>query len=200
MRKRALILLALLVSLPLFADRGKARDLVAKAVQEVGRGNLPKAEKQLREAIREDANYAKAHAVLGDVLYQERKYNAAADEYAAALQADETQRELSPDETRQITDQRGVATAMAGNLPKARQIFEDAIKTDPDYAFYRYNLACTYAEMGDLDTALVNLKAAWERRRNLTEGERFPDPRQDSSFKKYLNDPRFQDAVRNMVF
>jgi hypothetical protein len=32
------------------------------------------------------------------------------------------------------------------------------------------------------------------------EGERFPDPRQDSSFKRYRDDPRFQDAVRDMVF
>jgi hypothetical protein len=28
---------------------------------------------------------------------------------------------------------------------------------------------------------------------------KFPDPRQDNSFKPYVNDPKFQDAVMNMV-
>jgi tetratricopeptide (TPR) repeat protein len=85
-------------------------------------------------------------------------------------------------------------------MSKAKTIFEEAIQRDPDYALFRYNLACTYAEMGDLDNALVHLQEAWKRRRNLREGERFPDPRQDSSFKRYRDDPKFQDAVRDMVF
>ncbi len=93
-----------------------------------------------------------------------------------------------------------MATALGGNLRKAKTIFEEAIQRDPEYALYRYNLACTFAEMGDLDTALVHLQEAWKRRRNLAEGERFPDPRQDSSFKRYLNDARFEDTVRDMVF
>lgn len=47
---------------------------------------------------------------------------------------------------------------------------------------------------------MQELQAAWKLRKNLGENERFPDPRQDSSFKKYLNDPKFQEAVQNMVF
>jgi hypothetical protein len=54
--------------------------------------------------------------------------------------------------------------------------------------------------MDDLDSAIEHLREAWNRRKNLAEGERFPDPRQDSSFKRFLSDKRFQDAVRDMVF
>jgi Tfp pilus assembly protein PilF len=200
MRRTLILVVICTLAVAAFGDRGKARELVGKAAREMSGRNPAKAEKLLREAIREDPNYAKAHAILADLLYQERKFNAAADEYAAAIKADAAQKQLSDDEARQVNDQFGVATAMAGNLPKAKGIFEDAIKADPDYPLYRYNLACTFAEMGDLDNALVHLKAAWARRRNLAEGESFPDPRQDSSFKKYRDDPRFQDAVRNMVF
>lgn len=194
------IFVILALALPAFADRAKARDLVTKAQRELGMRNVPKAEKLLREAIHEDPDYIKAHSALAGLLSLERKHGAASDEYAAALKLDEVQKQLTEDEIRQMTNQLGVSSALAGNLPKAKQIFEDGIKRDPDYALYRYNLACTYAEMGDLDTAVVHLQEAWERRKNVAEGERFPDPRQDSSFKKYLNDARFQEAVRNMVF
>ncbi len=182
------------------ADRKKAVDLVNKANHEVANRNLPKAEKLLREAVQEDAAYVKAHRLLGDVLFFERKFGAAYDEYAATLKFDEAQRSLGESEKHAVTNQLGVSAAFAGNLAKAKEVFADAVKGDPEYPIYRYNLACTYAEMGELDTALVHLKDAWARRANLGEGERFPNPREDSSFKKYANDPRFQDAVRNMVF
>jgi hypothetical protein len=57
-----------------------------------------------------------------------------------------------------------------------------------------------YAEKKQLEPALQNLREAWKRRSNLPSGEAFPDPRKDPSFKEYLNDRRFQDAVREMVF
>ncbi len=199
MRKVIVLILALCAVLA-FADAKKARENVTKAGREASVGNLPKAEKLLRDAIQQDPSYIKAHTLLADVLFEMRKFGAATDEYTAGLKLNDSQKQLSEDEVRHVTDQLGVATALGGNLRKAKTIFEEAIQRDPDYALYRYNLACTYAEMGDLDTALVHLQESWTRRRNLTEGERFPDPRQDSSFKRYVNDPRFQDAVRDMVF
>jgi Tfp pilus assembly protein PilF len=192
--------LLLLSAVFAFADQKKARENLTKAEREAAVGNLTKAEKLLRDAVQQDPSYLKAHTRLADVLFQMRKFGAASDEYAAALKINDTQKQLGEDEVRQVTDQLGVSTAMGGNLPKAKNIFEEAIQRDPDYALFRYNLACTYAEMGDLDTAILHLQEAWKRRRSLAEGERFPDPRQDSSFKRYLDDPRFQEAVREMVF
>ena len=49
-----------------------------------------------------------------------------------------------------------------------------------------------------------HLVGVHERHRQILVGvavrERFPDPRQDNSFKKYLNDPKFQETVQYMVF
>ena len=199
MRRPILLLLILILPLTLLADRKKAAEATAKAEREIRAGNIPKAEKLLREAVEQDPTYAKANRMLGDVLSLERKYGAASDAYSAALNNDPNGM-LTDDEKRQVRDQIGVSTALGGNLPKAKTIFEEAIKADPDYPLYRYNLACTYAEMDDLDAALEHLREAWKRRKNLPEGERFPDPRQDSSFKRFLNDKRFQDAVRDIVF
>jgi len=199
MRKAVLVLLILLLPLTAFADRKKAVEATGKAEREIQIGNIPKAEKLLREAVQQDPTYAKANRMLGDVLSLEHKYGAASDAYSAALNNDPNGM-LTDEEKRQVRDQIGVSTALGGNLPKAKSIFEEAIKSDPDYPLYRYNLACTYAEMDDLDSAIEHLREAWKRRKNLAEGERFPDPRQDSSFKRFLSDKRFQDAVRDMVF
>jgi tetratricopeptide (TPR) repeat protein len=199
MRKPIVLVVILLLAIAASADRKKAAEATAKAQHEIQIGNLPKAEKLLREAVQQDPTYASANRLLGDVLSLEHKYGAASDAYAAALKNDPNGM-LTDEEKRQVTDQLGVSTALGGNLPKAKTIFEEAIKADPDYPLYRYNLACTYAEMDALDTALQHLREAWKRRKNLPEGERFPDPRQDSSFKRFVNDRRFQDAIRDMVF
>jgi tetratricopeptide (TPR) repeat protein len=88
---------------------------------------------------------------------------------------------------------------MSGNLPQAKDIYLKALEKDPDYAMYNYNLACVYAEMHDLDTAITYLKKSWEHRETVPRGTKYPDPRQDNSFKPYLNDPKFQAAVENIV-
>src|ERR1700730_19091056 len=47
---------------------------------------------------------------------------------------------------RVTTDQAGMAYGLAGNLAKARAIFESAVAKDPQYPMYYYNLACADAE------------------------------------------------------
>ena len=199
MRKLTLVLLLLAVTVA-FADRQKALEKIAKAQQAAAIGNLPKAEKLLREALKEDSTQVKAHVMLGDLLSQERRFSDAALEYTTALDLNAKQSSLSDDEKLQATDSQGVAYAESGNLPRAKEIYEAAIKQNPDYPLFYYNLACVYAEMHQLDPALENLKKAWDLRDKMPEGVRFPDPRKDTSFGAYLKDPRFQEAVRNMVF
>ncbi len=200
MRKLAAGFLLLVLVLPAFADRGKAEDKMRKAAREAAVGNFPKAEKLLREAVQEDPTSVRAHRMLGELLFQEQRYSQAADIYGAALRLDESQKQLNSDDKRAVTDNYGVATAMGGNLQKAKEIFEAAIKQDPEYPLHYYNLACTYAELGDLNPALNYLQEAWKRRANLSSGESFPDPRKDSSFKRYVDDKRFQEATKLMVF
>ena len=179
------------------ADQKSINDKIRKAHQQ---RNPAKAEKLLREAIAEDGNSIPAHRELADLLYATQRYSASADEYARVAEIDQSQNKLGDDNRRRVLNQEGVAFALGGNLPKAKEVFEGAIAEDPEYAMFYYNLACTYAEMHQLDPALKYLREAWKRRKNLLEGESFPDPRQDTSFASYKNDPRFQDAVRDMVF
>ncbi len=63
--------------------------------------------------------------------------------------------------------------------------------------FY-YNLACSFAEMGKQDDAIKNLRLAFKYKGNSIPGESVPDPRTDSSFEKYLNNPEFKAALEQM--
>lgn len=65
-----------------------------------------------------------------------------------------------------------------------------------DYPMFYYNKAATYAEMGDLENAISNLKLAFKNKTLLMKGEKIPDPRKDPSFTKILNDYRFLDFVK----
>jgi tetratricopeptide (TPR) repeat protein len=194
----AALLLSFLIS-PLWADARKAKEKVRKAEVEYARKNIAGAEKLLRQAIEEDPNSVDAHSALGDLLSATQRNSQAAREYGKALELDDQQKVFTPDQRRRHIDQQGITTALGGDLEAAKKIYLDALAKDPDYAFFNYNLSCVYAEQGDLDSALAYLKKAWEHRDNIPAGQKFPDPRQDSSFKAFLNDKRFQQAVQNMV-
>jgi tetratricopeptide (TPR) repeat protein len=55
-----------------------------------------------------------------------------------------------------------------------------------------YNLACSYAETNDLDSALADLKYAFAFWRNGISLEGMPDPTKDPSFKRFLENERFK--------
>jgi Tfp pilus assembly protein PilF len=199
---RQLLSVLLLLSFafpPLLADAKKAADKVKKAEVDLDRRNLPGAEKNARSAIQEDPNNIEAHALLADILAATGRNSQAAPEYERVLQLDDEQHKYRDAQRRKFVDQYGVTTALGGNLQKAKQIYLDAIAKDPDYAMFNYNLACVYAELGDLESALPYLKKSWEHRDTLPSDIKYPDPRKDNSFRQYLNDPRFQEAVKYIV-
>jgi hypothetical protein len=84
---------------------------------------------------------------------------------------------------------------ISGDNKTAKTIFEYGLSEDPTYPIFHYNLACAYAELNDLDNALVHLKAAAANKANMIPGERMPDPRTDSSFRPFLQDERFRKTV-----
>src|SRR4051812_6438209 len=193
----ASILLMALATSALWADAKKAKEKVLRAEQEFARRNINGAEKLLRQAIEEDPSSIDAHGALADLLSSTQRNSQAAREYTKALELDDQQKKFTPEQRRRFIDQRGVTTALGGDLQGAKKIYLDALATDPDYGMFNYNLACVYAELEDLDSALSYLKKSWEHRDTIS--GTYPDPRQDNSFKPYLNDKRFQEAVRNMV-
>src|SRR3954470_321938 len=181
------------------ADEKKANEKIRKADVELQRRNLGGAEKNLLDAIKEDPNSVDAHDALGRLYTLTRRYSASAREFTIALTLDDQQHKLSEALRRQLIDDQGVAYALSGNLDRAKEIYLAVLAKDPDYAMYNYNLACVYAELHDLDAALPYLKKSWENRGTLPSDIRYPDPRQDNSFKPYVNNPKFQEAVQNIV-
>lgn len=199
MRKLLIFLLVFSIA-SAHGDAKKAQEKVGKAARAIDTGNFPQAEKLLQDAIKEDPSSVKAHVMLGKLLEAERRFSAAAEEYTTALSLDAKQSSLPEADRLDVIDQQAVSYAESGNLPRAKEIYDEAIKKNPEYPLFYYNLACVHAEMHQLDPALTNLKKAWDLRNKMPEGVQFPDPRKDNSFASYVNDPRFQDAVRDMVF
>ena len=135
------------------------------------------------------------------IFYSNDMFKDAAPVFEQALQ------KLDKDETpdldkkmwrRVATDNAGMAYGISGNLVKARAIFEGAIKADPDYAFFYYNLACTDAEEGKLADARKHLEQAFERKANVLPGESLPDPRTDDSFLPHKSNAEFWSFVEKL--
>ena len=200
LRRFAVLPVLLLVVVSAFpANTKKAEEKLARAEIEFRRKNFGGAEKLIRDAIKEDPDSIDAHNMLANLLAGTRRYSQAVTEYSRVLELDAEQKKLSKQDRRSATDGQAVAYAESGDLDHAKSIYLDALKDDPDYALYNYNLACVYAELHDLDSALPYLKKSWEKRDTLPADQKFPDPRQDNSFRDYRDDPRFQAAVQNMV-
>ncbi len=91
-----------------------------------------------------------------------------------------------------------MAYRMAGNIPKARALFEAAIAKDPEYPLYYYNLACADAEGKNLADARTHLRQAFARKANVIRGETMPDPSKDDSFLPYRDNKEFWTFVESL--
>ena len=191
------ILALLLVSTAIYgnpnAEFEKGRSAYLKS-------DYPKAEEHFRACIGMDSERWLAHLYLGHSLFFQEKYAEAIPAYETAMQLGAASMELKEAEQRLLTDQLGMSYGISGHLEKAKALFEAAIQEDPDYAMYYYNLACTHAESGELDDALSNLRLGFERRANMRPGERYPNPRNDASFRSFLRDQKFETALKEMGF
>jgi tetratricopeptide (TPR) repeat protein len=191
--KRALILL--LLSAAAFAQSPKARQNYDKALRDIEHHNLQHAEKLLREATADSPTWALAYSQLGHVYFLMPKPLPAIEAYEHARELDLKDHQLTPEERRDVNDNLGVFYGMGREYDKSIAVLESAIKDDPDYGSYEYNLACSYSEKGDLEKALTHLERAWELRSSF----KFPEVMKDSSFKRWRNDPRFQEVAGKMV-
>jgi hypothetical protein len=78
-----------------------------------------------------------------------------------------------------------------GDNKKAKELSEQGLKKEPDYPAFYYCLACYYAETGDKENALKNLRLAFQNKAKLFEGDNLSNPKMDTSFSKYQDDPDF---------
>jgi hypothetical protein len=131
------------------------------------------------------------------ILYDNHTYQAAAPIFEQAL----AKLNDVNDQTkwrRVATDQAGMAYGLAGDIPKARALFNGAIAKDPGYPMYYYNLACADAEEKKLADARSHLQQAFARKANVIQGETMPDPTKDDSFLPYRDNKDFWAFVENL--
>lgn len=171
-----------------------------KALAAFRANSYAKAEEQFRALTRSAPNLLLGHLYLGHTLFFQSKYREAIPSYERARELAAQGVALSQVNKRVLTDQLGMAYAGTGRLSDARAVFEAAIQEDPEYPMYYYNLACTFAETGDIDMALANLKLGFARRSHMLPGETYPDPRRDVSFKGFLKNEKFQAAMKEMGY
>jgi tetratricopeptide (TPR) repeat protein len=93
-----------------------------------------------------------------------------------------------------------MAYGMTGHLKEAKATFEQGIQADPTYPMFHYNLACVFSEMNDLNHAMQSLKTAFIHRKNRNPGEGgMPDPRQASSFQRFMKNDTFRNLVNDLT-
>lgn len=99
---------------------------------------------------------------------------------------------------RMTTNQLVMTLGLSGDVKGGRAVAEKAVAADPDYPINYYNLACADAEEGDAASARKHLQDAFDRRKNVSQGQSMPDPAIDDSIMKLKNDKVFWDFVQSL--
>jgi tetratricopeptide (TPR) repeat protein len=134
----------------------------------------------------------------GSVYYLKHDFKKAIPPYQKALDLEKENSTLEKTLWKVLVDNLGMSYGITGNLKKAKEIFEYGISKDPHYPLFYYNMACTYGEMKDMDKAIEYLRLAFERKKNVIEGEHMPDPATDSSFERFMKDEKFLNALKEI--
>ncbi len=134
----------------------------------------------------------------GSHFYLQHDYSAAAESYKKALDLEKQDRTLSKSFFRVLVDNLGMSYGLSGKLSNARKTFEYGITQDAEYPLFYYLLACTYGEMGKMDESLEQLRLAYKYKANVIPAESLPDPLKDDSFRKFVKDKKFVDAVHEI--
>jgi len=143
------------------------------------------------EAVQEQLKEGSAFFLSGD-------YKKAIVPYQKALDLEKKQPTLEKTLWRVLVDNLGMSYGITGNLKKAKETFEYGLSKDADYPMFHYNMACTYAEMNDMDQAIAYLRSAFKNKENMIEGEEMPDPASDDSFARFIKDEKFLKALKEI--
>ena len=174
------------VHLSKFDYRAQDKTLLQAVIQRIGINRSP-------------VRTSSEHFNFGNFFYAQREYGKAAAQYEKALELEKRASTLDGTIWKVLVDQLGMCYGIGGRLAQSRDLYTWAISREPDYPMFYYNLACTHAEMGNLEEALRNLRLAYKHKGNMLPGETLPDPKLDSSFTKYMNAPRFQAELKTMM-
>lgn len=134
----------------------------------------------------------------GSRFFLDRDFKRAIPPYQKALDREKENRTLGEALWRVLVDNLGMAYGISGDLKKAKETFEYGLSKDPKYPMFHYNMACTYAEMKDIDKTIFFLQQAFQYKQNMIKGERFPDPWTDDSFQRFMNNEKFVNALKEL--
>jgi tetratricopeptide (TPR) repeat protein len=135
----------------------------------------------------------------GSYYYLNKRYEKAIVYYEKALEQEKEKPRLQKKFWIVLVDNLGMAYGFSGNLKMAERTFQYGIDKDPTYPLFYYNLACTYAELNDLDRALLNLAKARENKSNMIPGEKWPEVATDPSFKRFQANKKFIEAANKFL-
>ena len=138
------------------------------------------------------------HLREGSAYYLKGDFKNAINPYSKALELEKKQPTVEKTMWRVLIDNLGMSYGITGDFKKAKETFEYGLSKDDTYPLFYYNLACTHAELNDLDNTVRYLKRAFEYKSNLIAGEHMPDPKQDDSFHRFMQNERFLAALREI--
>ena len=137
---------------------------------------------------------------IGNALYRQNKFAQAIPPYSKAFDLETAEPQLDRTLWRTLINKLGMAYEMTGRLKEATALFEQGIQADPAYPMFHYNLACTFAEMNELDHTMQSLRTAFRHRKNLNPGDQeMPDPRQSVSFQRFMKNESFLNLVNDLT-
>jgi len=117
-------------------DTEAARRLNGQAVALLAQGNLPEAEKNLKQALAADTFFGPAHNNLGTVYFRQKKFYLAAWEFQYAVKLMPTKAEPQ--------NNLGMVYETVGKLDDAAKSYEEALELEPDASAITGNLARLY--------------------------------------------------------
>jgi tetratricopeptide (TPR) repeat protein len=134
----------------------------------------------------------------GSAAFLARDFQRAIVFYGKAIELEKKTPTLSQNIWRVAVDNLGMSYGVTGNNQKAKEVFQYGLSKDAKYPMFHYNLACSQAELRDLDGAIASLKQAYAFKSNMIPGERLPNPARDSSFARFLSNDKFRKALEEI--
>ena len=139
---------------PTPVEVARAQALVRRAAAAQEAKELPRALSLLEQAIQLDPTAKAAYNSLGNVYYQQQRYQQALVMYQKALTVD-------PDYTKARTNLGSTYMQLAMDT-RAIDELQKALRADSSYSLAHYNLACVYARSGNSPMAAQYLQQAIE--------------------------------------